>query len=168
MKRRAFVAGAAALASLPFIRLKQPKAQVFTRSGSTPGPIPPNPAYVTVSRGTSQAVIQVLKPTLEAEFSTYIIGGGPAYPSTGLPGYDYWVNGAPLPWTGGISSGTQADIINRKIINATNSQYHILFQVTPDQASGEIVTYINVGALGDTFTPITLADAHALAPQLFV
>ncbi len=164
VKRRALLAGLMASAVLPFIKLKQAKAQIFLRSGSNPGPIPPNPAYVTVTRGTSQAVIQVLKPT-EAQFTTTIVGGGPAYPQPAGPGFDYWINGAQLDWTVGVPP---ADVISRQLINATNSQYHILFQATPDQASGEIVTYINVGALGDAFTPITLAQAHALAPQLFV
>ncbi len=164
MRRRAFVVGAAALAALPFIKVKEPKAQIFTRQGGA-GPIPPSPQYVTVSRGVSQAVIQVLKPTSETQFTTTIVGGGPVYPQPPGPGFDYWINGAQLDWTTGVPT---SDVISRKLIDATNQQYHIIFQATPDQAAGEIVTYIQIGALGDAFTPITLAQAHALAPQLFV
>ncbi len=165
MKRRSVLAGMTALAALPLIKLKQPKAQIFLRSGSVPGPIPPSPAYVTVTRGTSQAVIQVLKPASETQFSTTIIGGGPSYPQPPGPGFDYWINGAQGDWTVGVPT---ADVISRKLVDATNSQYHIVFQTTPDQAIGDIVTYIEIGALGDAYTPITLAQAMVLAPQLFL
>ncbi len=122
--------------------------------------------FVIVQRGVSQAAIQVLTP-VAGSVTLQLAGGGTAYPSNGV-GYDYWINGAPLPWTGGISVGTQNDMISRKMVDCTNSQWHMLWQTTPTAAAGEIVTYIEIGAKGDTFTPTTLAAAQALAPQLFV
>ncbi len=136
---------------------------------SPPGP-PPPPAtgdFVVVQRGASQAVIQVVKP-LATNFMVQVSGGGTTqYPLDGS-GFDYWMNGAQNPWNGGLPVAQAADIANRHTIDVTNLQWHIVFQATPAQAAGELVTIIEVGAWGDAYAPKTLADVQALAPQLFV
>lgn len=124
----------------------------------------PAQSYVIVQRGVSQAVIQVVKPTADL-VTLQVSGGGVAYanPDTN---WDYWINGAQTLWYGG--NLPQADVISRKLMDVTNGQWHMVWQVTPDNAAGELVTIIEVGAVGDTYTPKTLAQVQALAPQLFV
>lgn len=168
MRRRSILAGMAALVGVIFARLKQPKAQFLIRSGAT-GPIPPQPAYVTVTQGVSQAVIQVLSPADEATWTTSIAGGGTPYPSNGGVGtnFDYVINGAQVPWNGGLTTAQAQDVVNRTTLNVSNGEWHVVFATTPANASGEIVTYIQVGAKGDAFTPRDRAWAVSVAPQLF-
>ena len=152
MKRRAVVAALAALAALRFIKPKSAKALIS-------GPlVAPGPSYVTVTRGTSQAVIQVLTPT-DAQVSTIVSGG---------PGYDYYIDGIAHSWTQGLSASAIAGVNSTGFLVSTNGQWHIVFQVSPTDAAGEIVTVIQVDDKGAQYVPMTLAQAHALAPQLFV
>jgi hypothetical protein len=172
IKRRSFIQGAAATAAIA--EAKEAQAQFLLGTPISPPP-PPITDYVLVQNGNSQALIQVLSPAI-ANVKTEIAGGGPVPPANSVPGpvYAYWINGAQFDWsldqTGvtPLPGSSITSVQTNGYLWHTQSQWRISFSATPANAAGEAVTVIQVDAAGSSPTPITLAQAKALAPQLFV
>ncbi len=166
MKRRDVLKGAGVLASAQFINTQSAQAQFLI--GQFSGGQPPTPSFVVVTQGVSLAALQVLKPA-EALVATEISGGLGVGGIASGNNYDLVLNGNNIDSRGGLDISTPAGAAFATTrLACIDGHWHTVFQASPVNAAGEVVTVIQVDAAGATYTPMTLAQAKALAPKLFV
>ncbi len=163
IRRRSLLKGAAATAAVAatgkFVQPQEAAAQFLTGLGG----IPPTPNYVIVTRGVSQAALQVLKP-VQSLVCTEVAGGLGVGGIGSGNNYDGVLNSNNLDFRGGISNwNTPAGhAFWDPLLASVDGQFHTVFQATPDNADGDVVTAITVDAAGTSYTAMTLAQARAL------
>ncbi len=161
IRRRTVLKGAGATVAGALLPLPKTQAQFLT---NPPGsPVPSTPNLVIVTRGASQAVLQVLKPTQDLVCTEVAGGLGVGGIGSGN-NYDGVLNGNNINFRGGISNWNDpaGHAFWDPLLGSVDGQFHTVFQATPANADGEVVTAIKVDAAGAAAVPMTLAQAKAL------